>query len=85
MNAEEFQTLAPGTLVPLAVGGVAFVPAPLPAAVPHDAATVRLLAEAENALGRLAGPTARRLDPYLISSPMLHREAILSSRIEGSS
>jgi len=48
-----------------------------------DTPTVRLLARAENALGRLAGTTAREVNPYLVGSPMLHREAILSSRIEG--
>ena len=44
---------------------------------------VRLLSEAEFALGRLAGSARRLLNPYLIGQPLLRREAILSSRIEG--
>lgn len=47
------------------------------------AATVRRLATAERAVGRLCGVTLQEFNPYLISSPLLHREAILSSRIEG--
>ncbi len=45
--------------------------------------TILLLAEAERELGRLAGGARRLVNPHLISSPLLHREAILSSRIEG--
>ncbi len=83
MKVEDFQVLAPGELVPTEGGAVAFVPSPLPEELPIDTATVRLLVKAENALGRLAGTTGREFNPYLVSSPMLHREAILSSRIEG--
>jgi Fic family protein len=83
MIAEEFSDAAPGRLVPTIRGAVAFVPDPIPEHVALPAATVRLLAGAENALGRLAGTTAREFNPYLVGSPLLHREAILSSRIEG--
>lgn len=83
MKAEQFQTTAPGKLVPTTGGAHAFIPAPLPEQLELATATVRLLARAENALGRLVGTTAREFNPYLVGSPMLHREAILSSRIEG--
>lgn len=66
-----------------AAGAPAFVPAPLPPQIQLGLATVGLLAEAERELGRLAGAAGRLLNPYLISSPLLHREAIVSSRIEG--
>lgn len=33
--------------------------------------------------GGLDGTTAREFNPYLLGSSLLHREAILSSRIEG--
>ncbi|GMV20770.1 MAG: toxin Fic [Acidimicrobiia bacterium] len=62
---------------------VAFVPDPMPADLPFSAAVIRVLAEAENALGRLEGATGRLVNPYLIGQPLLRREAILSSRIEG--
>jgi Fic family protein len=64
-------------------GASAFVPDPLPTGIPLPPATIQLLALAENALGRLVGTTAREFNPYLVGSPLLHREAILSSRIEG--
>lgn len=74
--------LSPGRLVPTA-GTVAFVPGPLPDDLALDAGATRLLSDAEHAIGRLVGTTARMVNPYLIASPLLHREAILSSRIEG--
>lgn len=83
MKSEDFQESAPGSLIPTAGGALAFAPDPLPEQLALGSATVRLLAQAENALGRLAGTTAREFNPYLVGSPMLHREAILSSRIEG--
>lgn len=55
----------------------------MPAELPLGAATVRNLSEADYALGRLAGASGRLLNPYLVGQPLLRREAILSSRIEG--
>ena len=55
----------------------------MPAELPLGAATVRLLSEADYALGHLAGSAGRLVNPYLIGQPLLRREAILSSRIEG--
>jgi len=83
MIPSDFSPSSPGRLVVIDDPVVAFVPAPLPADVPLDARTTRLLADADHALGRLAGTTARLVNPFLIGSPLLHREAILSSRIEG--
>src|SRR5690606_39705340 len=83
MNPKDFTELAPGRLVPTIGGVQAFVPDPLPDNLDLRGKTVRLLAAAENALGRLAGTTAREFNPFLVASPLLHREAILSSRIEG--
>lgn len=83
MKIDQFQPNAPGILVPTSGGAHAFAPNPLPKRMILDNSTIHLLARAENALGRLAGTTAREINPFLIGSPMLHREAILSSRIEG--
>jgi Fic family protein len=69
--------------VPTADGAEAFVPAPLPKTLPLEGSTLHLLAWAEHALGELSGVTARLVNPYLLGSPLLRREAILSSRIEG--
>ena len=83
MRASDFAGKAPGRLVPTNDGAQAFVPDPLPNSIDLGHSTVRLLADAENALGRLVGTTGRLVNPYLVGSPLLHREAILSSRMEG--
>lgn len=83
MDADQFTSAAPGILVPTTHGVEAFVPDSLFHRLPLEASTVLLLTEAENAIGRLAGTTAREFNPYLVGSPLLHREAILSSRMEG--
>ena len=69
--------------MPVAGVGTAFVPNPMPTQVALGSGAVRLLSEADYALGRLAGSAGRLVNPYLIGQPLLRREAILSSRIEG--
>lgn len=83
MDSSNFTDSAPGRLVSTTQGVRAFVPDPPPRGLVLPAATVRRLATAERAVGRLCGVTLQEFNPYLISSPLLHREAILSSRIEG--
>lgn len=82
MQPTDFTALSPGRLTPVD-GAVAFVPAPLPDELPLDGPTTGLLGEAEHAVGRLAGATLDLVNPYLVASPLMRREAILSSRIEG--
>lgn len=69
--------------MPTVGGARAFVPDPLPAQLQVAGSTLALLTSAEHALGTLNGVTGRMVNPFLLGSPMLHREAILSSRIEG--
>lgn len=83
MDPRDFADSAPGRLVPTTHGALAFLPDPLPRAIPLPPGTVRRLAAAERAIGRLSGATLQEFNPYLVSSPLLHREAILSSRMEG--
>ena len=64
-------------------GYVAYFPDPIPRTVDLPARTVRLLGEAEAALGRLDGTGRLLPDPYLLTRPYLLREAISSTRIEG--
>jgi Fic family protein len=64
-------------------GYVAYFPAPIPRAVPLPPGTVSLLADAEAALGRLSGVGQLLPNPYLLIRPYLLREAISSTRIEG--
>lgn len=60
-----------------------FVPAPLPREVPLTAETILLLSEADDALGRLAGAGRLLPNPHLLVNAYLTREAVASSRIEG--
>jgi Fic family protein len=64
-------------------GYVAYFPSRIPRAVALSPRTVRLLGEAEASLGRLDGIGRLLPDPYLLTRPYLLREAISSTRIEG--
>jgi Fic family protein len=64
-------------------GYVAYYPAPLPRSVDLRPATIMLLAEAEAALGRLAGVGDLLPNPDLLIRPYIVREAVFSTRIEG--
>jgi Fic family protein len=82
----DFTENFPGTLVPTERGALAFVPAPAPDGLDLEPATVALLARAERALGHLTGTiraAGKQVNPHLVSAPLLRREAISSSKIEG--
>jgi len=64
-------------------GYVAFFPAPLPRTIDLPSATIRHLADAEAALGTLSGVGRLVPNPYLLTRPYLLREALSSTRIEG--
>jgi Fic family protein len=62
---------------------LAFVPAPLPPVLTYDAAFVAALSEADATLGELSGVGRQLPNPYVLMTPYVRREAVLSSRIEG--
>ena len=62
---------------------VAYFPASIPRAVELPTRLVSLLAEAEAALGRLAGVGQLLPNPHLLIRPYLLREAVASTMIEG--
>src|SRR5271170_4834114 len=62
---------------------VAYFPAPLPRRFDLPGDLVVLLAEAEAALGRLAGVGQLLPNPNLLIRPYLLREAVASTMIEG--
>ena len=64
-------------------GRWAFVPGPLPPNLEYGPTLVAVLSEADRALGELAGLGRTLPNPYLLTRPFLRREAVLSSRIEG--
>lgn len=84
MRPEEFTPNAAGQLVVAPEGHLAFVPEPLPPELALPAEMINLLANAERAIGELNGIGRRGLpNPHLLINPFLRQEAVLSSRIEG--
>ena len=90
MDSEMFRESPSGSLVKSSItenGRTkeyrAFVPNPLPPAIEYDPDLVQLLSEADRSLGLLAGTGQQLPDPHLLIAPYLRREAVLSSRIEG--
>ena len=72
-----------GTLVPIEEGNSAFVPDPLPDSVSLNRETVGILDAASRAVGMLAGTGETIPNPHVLYRPLIRREAVLSSRIEG--
>ncbi len=61
----------------------AFVPDPLPPALDWTPGLIKLLSEADRLTGKLAGEGGRLPNPHILMRPFARREAVLSSKIEG--
>ncbi len=72
-----------GRRIRCAGGYRAYVPDPLPPRLDWSAELASRLSEADRAIGRLAGEGRRLPNPHLLIRPFVRREAVLSSRIEG--
>lgn len=72
-----------GHLVPTHGGESAFVPDALPRDLQLSSSTVSLLDRASRAVSVLAGVGETLSNPHLLIRPFLRREAVLSSKIEG--
>lgn len=86
MQPEDFTKDKWGKLVWNPAGGVgywAFVPHPLPPKLELTWDLVGKLSEADRALSELAGRARNLPNPHLLIGPFIRREAVLSSRIEG--
>lgn len=83
MHPDTFTENASGDLVRDPRGHLAFVPHPLPATMDLDPGTINLLVEAQGVLGELRGVGRVLPNPQLLIRPFLRQEAVLSSRIEG--
>jgi Fic family protein len=64
-------------------GYSAFVPAPLPPKLDWTPRLVRALSEADRLIGKLAGEGGQLPNPHVLMRPFVRREAVLSSKIEG--
>ena len=61
----------------------AYVPSPLPPPLAWDERLTVSLSSADRAIGRLAGEGRQLPNPHLMVRPFVRKEAVLSSRIEG--
>ncbi len=83
MDPVEFRNSPSGRVIQTPNGYWAFDPHPLPPSIEYDAETVGLLSDADRGLGNLAGIGQLLPNPHLLIAPYIRREAVLSSRIEG--
>ncbi|MBN2098567.1 MAG: Fic family protein [Dehalococcoidia bacterium] len=83
MDTALFRRSPSGKLVRASGGYWAFVPSPLPPKLEWDDAMVSIMSKADMALGTLSGLGENLPNPHLLIYPFIRREAILSSRIEG--
>jgi Fic family protein len=85
LNPEAFTAPEAGKVVRTSRGYCAFVPARLPPTVRYDHALVLALSRADSGLSELSGLGRLMPNPHLLIAPYVRKEAVLSSRIEGTS
>lgn len=83
MRSEDFAASERGHLKPISGGILAFLPPPAPGEIGLPARLIKALGDANHALGDLDGTGRHLANPHLLIGPYLRREAVLSSRIEG--
>ena len=83
MDPKNYQHSAAGKPIQHPNGYWYFLPAPLPPSLNWSAALVSILAEAERNLGRLASLGTFPSNLNLLVQPFIRREAVVSTRIEG--
>ena len=83
MDAALFRNSPSGKLVRVTGGYWAFVPNALPPAIEWDTELVSQVSKADLAAGTLSGLGETLPNPHLLIYPFIRREAVLSSRIEG--
>ena len=72
-----------GKTVPIGSGQSAFIPNPLPRELAMSSRLILLLDYASRAVATLAGVGETVPNPHMLAQPFIRREAVLSSRIEG--
>jgi len=83
MDPSAFTEDKPGRLIRGIRGYWAYVPAALPPSIDLSMELVRGLSDADRPLSELAGIARTLPNPHLLIGPFVRREAVLSSRIEG--
>lgn len=83
MDTALFKDSPTGRLVRATGGYLAYVPNALPPSLEWDTALVSQISRADLAVGTLSGLGETLPNPHLLIYPFIRREAVLSSRIEG--
>lgn len=83
LQAKDFTANAPGKIIELPGGYPSFLPDPLPPPLAYEGRTLGLIEEANRALGYLHGSAQISPNPHMLIRVFQQREALLSSRIEG--
>jgi Fic family protein len=83
MRPEDLHSPEAGKVIKTPAGYWAFLPAPLPPDLSYNPEMVLALSRADAALSELSGLGRHLPNPNLLIAPYVRREAILSSRIEG--
>ena len=83
MDAALFKSSSSGKVVRATGGYWTFVPSPLPPDLEWNTALVSRISRADLAVGTLSGLGETLPNPHLLIYPFIRREAVLSSRIEG--
>jgi Fic family protein len=86
MNPDRFKSSSSGKPIKVGRGDTAFyafIPNPLPPDIEPDWGLMGVLSQTDRALSELAGVGRTLPNPHLLIGPFVRREAVLSSRIEG--
>ena len=83
MQPSDFSKDKAGQLIKTPQGYWAFNPAPLPPTITPTWELAAEISTADRALSELAGVARTLPNPHLLIRPFIRREAVLSSRIEG--
>src|SRR6058998_1604330 len=83
MNPADFRAPEAGRVVRARGGYYVFVPAALPPKLAYPDDVVLALSRADSALSELSGLGRHLPNPHVLIGPYVRREAVLSSRIEG--
>ena len=83
MQPTDFKQAKPGRIVRTPQGYWAFVPNALEPQLEFQLPLIRTLSQADRALSELSGIAKTLPNPHLLIGPFIRREAVLSSKIEG--
>ncbi|MEA1978296.1 MAG: Fic family protein [Chloroflexota bacterium] len=83
MDPKDFQSSAAGKVIRTLKDYWTFIPAPLPPVIHWSPALISAVGAAERTLGKLDSLANTLPSPHILVRPFMRREAVLSSRIEG--